>query len=74
MIPFAFIKPSWHFPVVLNFWGWHVPIHPVCDVLAYFSGVPTLPVVEKAFSHTPIFPGTECLDFCRVYFWCFDRI
>jgi len=34
----AFIKPGWHFPVILNFWGWHVPIHPVCDVLAYFLG------------------------------------
>jgi prolipoprotein diacylglyceryltransferase len=34
----AYIKPSWHFPVILNFWGWQVPIHPVCDMLAYFLG------------------------------------
>jgi len=34
----ALIKPSWHFPVILNFWGWQVPIHPVCDLLAYFLG------------------------------------
>ena len=34
----AFIKPAWHFPVILNFWGWPVPIHPVCDLLAYFLG------------------------------------
>lgn len=34
----AFIKPSWHFPIIFNFWGWHVPIHPVCDMLAYFLG------------------------------------
>ena len=39
MIPvLAYIKPAWHFPVVLNFWGWHVPIHPVCDMLDYFLG------------------------------------
>ena len=35
---FAVIKPAWSFPIILNFWGWHVPIHPVCDVLAYFIG------------------------------------
>jgi phosphatidylglycerol---prolipoprotein diacylglyceryl transferase len=35
---FGVIKPWWHFPVVLNFWGWHVPIHPICDVLAYTLG------------------------------------
>jgi len=39
MIPvLAYIKPGWHFPVILNFWVWHVPIHPVCDMLAYFLG------------------------------------
>src|SRR5271155_1112904 len=32
---FAFIKPGWHFPVIIDLWGWHVPIHPVCDVLAW---------------------------------------
>jgi phosphatidylglycerol---prolipoprotein diacylglyceryl transferase len=34
----AMIKPPWHFPVVLNLWGRQVPIHPVCDVVAYFVG------------------------------------
>jgi prolipoprotein diacylglyceryltransferase len=35
---FAIIKPPWSFPVVLLVGGWQVPIHPVCDVLAYFLG------------------------------------
>lgn len=35
---FAVLKPNWHFPVILDFWGWRVPIHPVCDTLAYFLG------------------------------------
>jgi phosphatidylglycerol:prolipoprotein diacylglycerol transferase len=35
---FAVIKPWWHFPVVLRLGSWHVPIHPVCDVLAYTLG------------------------------------
>jgi phosphatidylglycerol:prolipoprotein diacylglycerol transferase len=34
----ALIEPPWHFPVILNFWGWRVPIHPVCDTLAYILG------------------------------------
>lgn len=34
----ALIKPGWSFPVILDFWGWRVPIHPVCDALAYFLG------------------------------------
>jgi len=38
MIDFAVIKPSWHFPVVIPIGNWRVPIHPVCDVLAYFLG------------------------------------
>lgn len=39
MIPLlAYIKPGWSFPVILNFWGWHMPIHPLCDVLAYGIG------------------------------------
>ncbi len=38
MIDFAFIKPSWHFPVILPIGHSRVPIHPVCDVLAYFLG------------------------------------
>jgi phosphatidylglycerol:prolipoprotein diacylglycerol transferase len=36
--PLAMIKPPWQFPVVLSFGGWHVPIHPLCDLLAYFLG------------------------------------
>jgi prolipoprotein diacylglyceryltransferase len=35
---FAFLKPGWTFPVVLHIGSWHVPIHPVCDVLAYSLG------------------------------------
>ena len=39
MMPFlATITPPWHFPVVLDIWKWQVPVHPVCDVLAYFLG------------------------------------
>jgi prolipoprotein diacylglyceryltransferase len=38
MIDFAVIKPPWHFPVVLHFGNWRVPVHPVFDVLAYFIG------------------------------------
>jgi phosphatidylglycerol---prolipoprotein diacylglyceryl transferase len=39
MIPvIAYLKPDWQFPVTLHFWGWRVPIHPVCDTLAYFFG------------------------------------
>jgi phosphatidylglycerol:prolipoprotein diacylglycerol transferase len=34
----AFITPPWHFPVVLDIGSWRLPIHPVCDVLAYFLG------------------------------------
>ena len=34
----AFIKPPWSFPFVLHLGGWNVPIHPVCDALAYFLG------------------------------------
>ena len=35
---FAVITPPWHFPVVLEIGSWRLPIHPVCDVLAYFLG------------------------------------
>ena len=35
---FALIKTPWHFPVVLHFWNWSVPVHPVCDLLAYGLG------------------------------------
>jgi prolipoprotein diacylglyceryltransferase len=34
----ALIKPPWTFPVTIPFGTWHVPIHPVCDVLAYSLG------------------------------------
>jgi len=34
----AFIKPAWTFPVVLHLGPWHLPVHPVCDVLAYSLG------------------------------------
>jgi prolipoprotein diacylglyceryltransferase len=38
-MPFlAMIQPPWHFPVFLNVLGLHVPIHPVCDALAYLAG------------------------------------
>ena len=35
---FAVIKPPWVFPVVLHFGAWAVPIHPICDVIAYSLG------------------------------------
>jgi len=38
MTKFALIQPGWQFPVVLHLGNWRVPIHPVCDVLAYFLG------------------------------------
>jgi prolipoprotein diacylglyceryltransferase len=34
----AVITPGWTFPVVLHLGPWHLPIHPVCDVLAYSLG------------------------------------
>jgi prolipoprotein diacylglyceryltransferase len=34
----AVITPPWSFPVVLHFGSWSVPIHPLCDVLAYSLG------------------------------------
>ncbi len=34
----AFIRPDWQFPVTLHLGSWHVPIHPVFDMLAYFFG------------------------------------
>jgi prolipoprotein diacylglyceryltransferase len=43
----AFIKPPWHFPVILNLFGWHVPVHPVCDFLAYFLGFRLYLVLRK---------------------------
>ena len=38
MIEFAVIKPPWQFPVVIPIGEWRIPIHPVCDALAYFIG------------------------------------
>lgn len=38
MTVLAFIKPGWTFPVVLHLGSWRLPIHPVCDVLAYSLG------------------------------------
>ena len=35
---FAVIKPPWRFPVVLHLAGHPIPIHTVCDILAYFLG------------------------------------
>src|ERR1700733_6398049 len=29
------IKPEWHFPVILNFWGWLIYLHQVTDFAAY---------------------------------------
>ena len=34
----AAIKPSWAFPLVLDFWGWRMPIHQFTDLLAYSLG------------------------------------
>ena len=34
----AVIQPGWQFPVVLSIWHWRVPIHLVCDVIAYTLG------------------------------------
>ena len=34
----AFIKPEWTFPVLLQLGPWRLPVHPVCDVLAYSLG------------------------------------
>ncbi len=38
MPPLALIKPPWAFPVTLHLGNGQVPIHPVCDVLAYSLG------------------------------------
>ena len=35
---FAFIKPAWDFPVTLQWGDRRVPIHAVCDLLAYTLG------------------------------------
>lgn len=35
---FAVLKPWWHFPVVLHVGPWQLPIHPVCDAIAYTCG------------------------------------
>jgi phosphatidylglycerol:prolipoprotein diacylglycerol transferase len=34
----AMIKPSWHFPIILNIWGWHIYLHQLTDILAYTIG------------------------------------
>jgi prolipoprotein diacylglyceryltransferase len=34
----AFIKPAWTFPVSVHLGAWTLPVHPVCDVLAYTLG------------------------------------
>jgi phosphatidylglycerol:prolipoprotein diacylglycerol transferase len=38
MTPLAFIRPEWHFPVLVSLGPWRIPIHPLCDVLAYTLG------------------------------------
>lgn len=38
MNSFAVITPPWHFPVTLPVWGRAIPIHPVTDMAAYFTG------------------------------------
>jgi phosphatidylglycerol---prolipoprotein diacylglyceryl transferase len=38
VIILAVIKPDWQFPVILHVGNWRVPIHPLCDVLAYSIG------------------------------------
>lgn len=38
MTTLAFIKPAWTFPVVVHLGPWRLPVHPVCDVLAYSLG------------------------------------
>ncbi len=49
MLPLGVIVPPWHFPVVLHFWGWSVPIHPVCDALAYTLGFRLYLILKKHF-------------------------
>src|SRR5271170_1386867 len=34
----AFIRPDWQFPVVIHLGTWSIPVHPLCDVLAYSLG------------------------------------
>jgi phosphatidylglycerol:prolipoprotein diacylglycerol transferase len=49
----AVIKLPWTFPVVLHFGAWAVPIHPVCDLLAYSLGFRLYLLLKKYSSQPP---------------------